>query len=92
MLYHESLTETGDKIFSALAVPELPESVKRNSLKATKASASNSSLWAEKKKYSNAVLDGLLEVSPTCYASLLSLFKDSTNNYSFLSSDVDGTK
>ena len=90
MLYHESLTETGDKILSALAVPELPESAKRNSLKATKASALNSSSSAEKKKRSNAVLDGLLEVSHTCYASLLSFFKDFTNNHSFLSSDVDG--
>jgi hypothetical protein len=92
LLYHNSLAETGDRILSALAVPELPESVKRSSLKASSTATDHSvsagkpiSSSAEKKKRSSAVLDGLLEVSSSTCSALLVLKFINNSTFPFFS-------
>jgi hypothetical protein len=64
LLYHNSLLECGDQVLSSLAVPKLPDDVKRSSLSNKKPVKKPSvPTTAEKQKRSSAVLDGLLEVS-----------------------------
>jgi hypothetical protein len=63
-LHHNSLQECGNPpVSSSLAVPKLPDNVKRSSLEKKTAHPGKAPTAAEKQKSSHAALDGLLEVS-----------------------------
>ncbi len=76
-LCHNCLQECGDPVFSCLAIPKLPDSVKRSSMEKkmgkTPGAAALEKPKPEKQKRSRALLDGLLEVSDAWF-SFLAIF------------------
>jgi hypothetical protein len=63
LLYHNSLLECGDQALSNLAVPKLPDSVKRSSLDSMKVFIKSVDNGSDKKRDSSAFLEGLIQVS-----------------------------
>ncbi len=62
LLYHNCLQECGDPVLSCLAIPKLPDGVKRSSME-KKMGKTPAAAAVEKQKRSRALFDGLLEVS-----------------------------
>jgi hypothetical protein len=63
LIYHNSLQECGNKVLSSLAIPKLPDSVKRSSLDNTKGFIKPGDKGSDAKTRGSVVLEGLLEVS-----------------------------